>query len=81
MCLLRQFIVRITVCVDRSIKLFECHQSRNELIVSIQERSKPLFRFDVLNLSIGQQNSRNFDDAQLTYRKILRRRSLHWSKL
>ena len=79
--LLCQFVIRVTVCVDRPVKLLECHQSGHKLVVSIQECSKPLLRFYVLDLSIRQHKFQNFDDSQLTYRKILRRRSLQLSKL
>lgn len=50
MSLFGQFIIRVTVRVNRAVELFECHQRRNELVVAVQETAKPLLRFDVLDL-------------------------------
>lgn len=47
-----KFIVRVTVSIDRSIKLFERHQGVNQLIVGMKQSSQPLFMLDVVNLSL-----------------------------
>ena len=50
------FIVRIAICIDGSVELFECHQSRHELIIGIQECSQPLLGLNMLNLFISQRS-------------------------
>jgi len=50
MCLLRQFIIRIAISINRSIQLLERHKCSDKFIVSVEKCSKPLFRLHMLDL-------------------------------
>ncbi len=50
MSLLSNLVVRVTVRVNRTVQLLERHESRNELIVSVEKATKPLLGFNMVNL-------------------------------
>lgn len=45
-----QLIIRVTVRVNRAVQLLECHERHDELVIGMQQATKPLFRFDVMDL-------------------------------
>lgn len=47
-----EFVIRVTVGIDRAIQLLKRHERGNELVVGLDEGSEPFFGFDVLNLHI-----------------------------
>lgn len=52
MCLFCEFVIGVTVGIDRAVQLLKRHERGDELVVGLDEGSKPLFGFDVLNLRI-----------------------------
>ena len=52
MCLLSQFVLGVAVGVNRAVQLLEGHQSHDELIIGMQQATKPLFVLYVMNLGI-----------------------------
>ena len=50
MCLLGYIIIGITVGIDGPIELLKSHQSSYELVIGVEQTSKPLLGFDVIDL-------------------------------
>ena len=52
--LLSHLIIRVAVRVNRAVKLLKSHQCSYQPIVGVKQAPEPLFRFNVVNLDVGQ---------------------------
>ena len=52
MLLFGKLIVGVAISVNRPIQLLKGHESRDQLIIGVKKCSKPLLRFNVLDLSM-----------------------------
>lgn len=50
MSLFGEFVVRVTVSVDRLVQLLKGHESVDQFVVGVEERTEPLFVVDMMNL-------------------------------
>lgn len=53
MSLFCEFVIRVTVSVYRLVQLLKGHESVDQFIVGVEERAKPLFVIDVMNLFLS----------------------------